>query len=179
MRQRYLMVFLCFLLDSALNALFPAQIGTEHLYFVSCAGFCAVILNVRKMDLVDSLIMAAFAGMFYDFFYANTPFLYLVVFVLVTLLARLWIRVINQSTIENILLCIASILVREALVYAYMIFFKQASMAFSAWLSSRIFLTLTVNMGIVVLLLLFSYAMENRIRQKEVRIRKEEHLHWL
>lgn len=172
------MVFACFLVDSILSVLFPGNFG-GGLYFVPCVGFCALILNIRHMELTDALLLSAFAGMFYDFFYANTLFLYFLLFCVMCFLTRLWILVMNESLLENVVLCISTIFVREFMVYVIMYTGNRTSMTFQVWMQDRIFLTLIVNAVLVFILVLISYLVEDYLHQRELRIRKEERLPWM
>ncbi|MDD3049370.1 MAG: rod shape-determining protein MreD [Bacilli bacterium] len=179
MWARYLLIFVCFLLDGAISVIFPVKFGASGLYFVPCLGFSAMILTIRQLDLKDSIIISILFGFFYDFFYANTSFLYAIVFVLLCLLTRLWIKQINESLIENLLLCISTIFVRELMVYFIMISSNTTTMGFNMWMVNRMFLTLVVN-GILVLALVFvSYIVEDRLQRREIRLRREERLPWM
>ncbi|NBK98174.1 MAG: rod shape-determining protein MreD [Erysipelotrichia bacterium] len=179
MWPRYLLIFICFLLDGILNVLFPAQFGANTLYFVSCLGFSALVLTIRHLDFRDSLIVSILFGIFYDFFYANTYFLYAILFLLLCLITRLWIKQINESMIENVFLCISTIFVRELIVYLFMIISDQTTMVFNTWLVNRMFLTLVVN-GVLVLALVFvSHVVEDRLQRRELRLRREERLPWM
>lgn len=179
MWTRYLLIFTCFLLDGAISVIFPVKFGASGLYFVPCLGFSAMVLTIRQMDFIDSLITAILFGMFYDFFYANTPFLYAIVFTLLCLLTRIWIKQINESMIENLLLCISTIFVRELMIYFIMITSNQTIMSFNTWMVNRMFLTLVVN-GILVLALVFvSYIVEDHLQRRELQLRREERLPWM
>lgn len=179
MWPRYLLIFACFLLDGAISVIFPVKFGISSLYFVPCLGFSALVLTIRHMDFTDSLIVSTLFGMFYDFFYANTPFLYTIVFAILALITRIWIKQINESIIENLLLCISTIFVRELVIYFIMISSNQTTMTFNTWMVNRMFLTLVVN-GVLVLALVFiSYIVEDHLQRRELRIRREERLPWM
>ena len=53
MLYNYVFVFLGFLVDGVLNAVFPARFAFESMYFVPCVGLCAMVLTAKKMDKVD------------------------------------------------------------------------------------------------------------------------------
>lgn len=179
MWPRYLLIFVCFLLDGVISVIFPVKFGVSGLYFISCIGFSAMVLTIRHLDFRDSMILSILFGMFYDFFYANTMFLYAILFALMCLLIRIWIKQINISIIENVLLCISTIFVRELVVYLLMIASNHTTMSFNTWILNRMFLTLVVN-GILVLALVFvSYIVEDHLQRREIRIRKEERLPWM
>lgn len=179
MAANYFFVFLAFILDGVINMIFPVKFAFNTMYFVPCLGFCALVLTVRKMEKLDSLLLAIIAGMFYDFFYANTPFLYLIIFFLLCLITRLWVKQISDSLIETILLCISTIFIRELMVYFYMHISNQSALSFNEWLVNRMFLTLLIN-GILVTLLVFMSSLKDEyLRRKDIKQRKEEKLPWM
>lgn len=179
MLVRYLLVFAAFLLDGALASMFPVMFGIEAIYFVPCIGFSALVLTIRHFDTLDSFIISILFGMFYDFFYANTAFLYTFLFALMCFIVRLWIKQINESFIENISLCVSTIFVRELVVYIFMYTSNQSTMGFDTWLGNRIFLTLIVN-GIFIFLLVFiSFIVDDYLDRRDLQLRKEERLPWM
>lgn len=179
MLTRYLLVFACFLLDGAIAMAFPPAFGGGTMYFVPCLGFSALVLTIRHLDFVDSLIISILFGMFYDFFYTFTPFLYTFIFTIMCLLVRVWIKQINESMVENVILCVATIFVKELLVFGTMIALRQTTMAFNTWLVDRIFLTLLVNAILVLVLVFISFLVDEYIHHKELQTRKEERLPWM
>lgn len=179
MVANYLFVVIGFLLDGALASMFPVQFATGSMYFVPCIGFCAMILNIRKMNMTDSLIMSISCGLFYDSFYANTTFLYVIIFIVLSLLVHIWKKQINYSMLENATLCISTIFIRELIVYLYMTVSNPGTISLNNWLVNRMFLTLLVNAGLIILLVFISYVKEDYLQQKEVRIRKEERIPWM
>ncbi len=85
----------------------------------------------------------------------------------------------NESLLENVVLCISTIFVREFMVYVIMYTGNRTSMTFQVWMQDRIFLTLIVNAVLVFVLVLISYLVEDYLHQRELRIRKEERLPWM
>ena len=179
MLTRYILVFVCFLIDGAIAMAFPPAFGASGMYFVPCLGFSAMVLTIRHLDFVNSIIISILFGMFYDFFYSFTPFLYTITFVVMCLLVRVWIKQINESMIENVLLCVATIFVKELIVYVFMIGTHQTTMVFNSWLVNRIFLTLLVNAILVFILVFISMIVDEYIHHKELKTRKEERLPWM
>lgn len=175
----YLFVFAGFILDGVLNVLFPAQFNDSHMFFVPCMGICSMILVCRKMKATDAIILSVLFGMGYDFFYANTIFVYTVVFVLLFGVTRLWGKQINESMIESVSLCISTIFIKELMIYLFMKLSNQTIIGINSWLVNRLFLTLLINGILVSLLVFFTYVKDDYQKRKEVRIRKEERLPWM
>lgn len=179
MLYNYIFIFLAFLVDSAINALFPAQFAFESMYFVPCVGLCSMVLSVRKMPKVDGIILMILFGIMYDFFFANTLFFYTFVFILIFGIIQLWSSLVNESIIESLVLCISTIFTKELMVYLFMKIANHTYVSFNTFLTNRLFLTLLVNAVFVFILILLAYLKDDLQRRKEIRIRREERLPWL
>lgn len=179
MLANYLFVFVCFLIDGILNAMFPALFVFDSMYFIPCVGFSALVLVLRKVEMSDGLILTILSGMFYGIFYGNDMFLYLFLFLFIYLVLSLWIKQVNDSILENIVLCISTIFIKELVLYFYMRIRDFTTIGFNDWLVNRMFLTILINAAIVVVLVFLSYTKEDYLKQKEIRTRKEEKLPWL
>lgn len=179
MLANYLFVFICFFIDGILNTMFPVSFGFENMYFVPCVGFSAFVLVIRKIDALDGFLLAFLTGIYYGVFFGNNMFLYLVLFLFIYLVLSLWIKQVNDSLIENIVLCISTIFIKELVLYFYMRISEYSVIHFNDWLINRMFLTILVNAAIIVILVFLSYTKEDYLKQKDIRIRKEEKLPWL
>ncbi len=179
MLAHYGVTIICFLLDGIINLLFPARFGFGSMYFVSSLGFCALMLSARKMELEDSIIMATLFGFFYGWLYAHAYFLYAILFVLSTFITRLWSKQINESAIENVVLCITTLFVKEFMLYLYMLWSHLSAIDFNTWLVDRMFLTLLINGILVVILVFISYAKDDFLKRRDVQLRREEKLPWI
>ena len=175
----YLFVFFAFLVDAALNITFPVRFAFDGMYFVPCIGLCSMALSVRKMDHINAILMILLFGMGYDFFYANTPFFYTIIFLLIYGIVYVWGKIVNESIIESLVLCISTVFTKELMVYLFMIMGGYTNIGFHTFLTNRLFLTIVVNAVFVFILILLAYIKDDIQKQREVRIRKEERLPWL
>lgn len=179
MLYNYLFVLLGYLADSVLNILFPVKFAFDGMYFVPCIGLCAIVLMIRKLKGLDGILLLLFYGMAYDFFYANTPFFYTIVYVLIYIVIQIWSKLVNESIIESVVLCISTIFTKEIMVYLFMKISGQTTIGFNTFVSNRLFLTILVNALLVCLLVLLAYIKDDLQRRKDLRIRREERLPWL
>ncbi len=58
MRMDALFIFVCFLVDSALSMLFPISYAPDDFIFIASLGFCALVLTLRKYQLLDAVLLA-------------------------------------------------------------------------------------------------------------------------
>ena len=179
MLYNYLFVFFASIVDIALNACFPAQYGFEQMYFVPCIGICAMILTIRKMEKFDAAILLILFGFGSDFFYAPVPFFYTILYLCLYVVVYIWQKLVNESIVESLVLCISTIFIKELMVYLFMTISGYTTIGFHTFMTNRLFLTILVNAVLVFLLILLAYIKDDLQKQKEVRIRREERLPWL
>lgn len=179
MLYNYIFTLLAFMVDGAINVIFPSQFAFESMYFVPCVGLCSMVLTVRKMDRKDGMIFMILFGIIYDFFIANSPFFYTIVFILIYGIIQLWSSLVNESIIESLVLCISTIFTKELMVYLFMKIAGRTYVSFNTFVTNRLFLTLLVNAVFVFILILLAYIKDDLQRRKEIRIRREERLPWL
>ena len=179
MLYNFIFIFLAFLMDGVLNTLFPAQFAFESMYFVPCIGLCSLVITVRKMEVKEAIILVLLFGLGYDFFYGNTIFFYTIVFLLVFVISMIWAKVVNESILESVVLCISTVFTKEFMVYLFMRITSQTTIGFNTFATNRLFLTILVNTLLVSLLVVAGYIKDDLQKRKEVRIRREERLPWL
>ncbi|MDF9824127.1 rod shape-determining protein MreD [Breznakia sp. PF5-3] len=174
---QYLFVFLCFLIDGAIEACFNISFSMDHMYFVSCFGICGLVLTVRKMDFTDAIILSLLSGMFYDFFYTNSFLVYSIIFVILCIIVKAWTKHLGDSLLESIVICISALFATQLIVYGYMLLINETKISFYMWISDRMFLTIIINALFVFVLFFLTNIRDNYIKKKELRIRKEERLY--
>lgn len=179
MLYNYLFVLMGACVDLILNICFPAAFAFEKMYFVPCIGLCALILTVRKMDKVDAIILVVLFGIMSDFFYAPFPCFYMITYLLIYTIVYIWQKLVNESVIEGLVLCVSTIFIKEVMVYLFMKISGYTLIGFHTFMTNRLFLTILVNAVLVFVLILLAYIKDDLQKQKDVRIRREERLPWL
>jgi len=173
---QYLFVLFCFLIDGAIEAVFPVSFTMNSMYFISCFGVCGLVLTIRKMEFVDAMLLSIFSGMFYDFFYTDSFLVYTLIFSLVCVIVKAWTKHLGETLVESIIICISSLFAMQLLTYIFMLLSAQTNASFQLWITNRMFLTIVVNTLFVVILYFFANLRDTQIKKKEVRVRKEERL---
>lgn len=168
----------CFLGDVVLSALFPASFLPTDMIFVHGLGLSSLVLTKRHMDPIDSHLLFLLFGLLYDFYAGEGMGFYMIVFGILSFIVAQWQKHMMDSIFESALLCIATIFVKELLVYFFMYLMHHTSMTLIDLFVNRIFLTIIVN-GILVFLIIFASRMiDDLILMREKQIRKEEHVSW-
>ena len=175
----FLFILFCFLLDGIIIVLFPNSFLPSQMVFVPCLGLSSLVLTNRHLSKIDSVLLAACFGLFYDFFVARTFLTYTVIFVITIIIARFWSNHMMESLIECLLLAISTIFVKEFSIYLLMYIRNLTQMDVMTWVMNRLFLTLLINGILVVVIVFASRVIQDYILLREKRIRKEESLSWL
>ncbi len=175
----YILMSLAFIIDFILQAMFPTTFDMSQMFFVPSVSFCVMVLTIRKLDTLDSYIFCVFFGFVYDFLYTDFIFFHAGVFAITCIVVKLWTKHVNNSVLENILICISTLFFKEAIIYCYMTVSNQTSIGINEWLTNHIFLTILVNSILVTFIVFLTYFRDDYLLQRESKIRKEEKLPWM
>ena len=156
----------CTLLDLVISVLFPGSYRMNDLVFISSLGFCSLVLVIREYDLLDRCLMAFLYGLIVDLFIMNTFLLYACTYLLIPLLLQLWSRHMGGSVLESVILCIATIFVKDLLIFFYMRMSGISELSFAGWIVSYEFLSIIGN-GVLV----FAVVLLQRIKNDYQRMK--------
>ena len=174
----WLFYTLCTLLDLAISVLFPGSYLMNDLVFLPSVGFCSVVLVIREHDLLDRCLTAFLYGLLVDLFIVNTFLLHAVVYLIIALLLQLWSRHMGDSMIESVILCIATIFVKDLLIFLYMRISGVSELSFVGWIVSYEFLSIVCNGVLVFLVVLLQRVKNDYQHMKALKIRQEEKIRW-
>ncbi len=169
---------LCTLLDLAISVLFPGSFRMNDLIFVSSLGFSSMILVIRDYDLLDCCLVAFLYGLLVDLLIMNTFLLYAIIYLLIALLLHLWTKHMGDSVIESVILCIATIFVKDLLIFFYMRMSGISELSFTGWIVSYEFLSLIGNGVLVFLVVLLQRIKNDYQRIQALKVRQEEKVKW-
>ncbi len=169
---------LCTLLDLGISALFPGSYRMNDLVFISSLGFCSLVLVVREYALLDRCLTAFLYGLIVDLFVMNTFLLYAPVYLFIALLLQLWTHHMGDSLLESVILCIATIFVKDLLIFFFMRMSGVSNLSFAGWIVSYEFLSIIGNGVLVFLVVLLQRIKNDYQRMKALRIRQEEKVKW-
>ena len=169
---------LCTLADIAISALFPGSFLMNDLIFLPSVGFCSLVLVIREAELLDRCLTAFLYGLLVDLFVTDTFLQHALVYLIIALLLQLWSRHMGDSMLESIILCIATIFVKDLLIFLYMRVSGVSEMQFAAWIVNYEFLSIIGN-GVLVFAVVMLVRIKNDYqRMKALKIRQEEKIRW-
>lgn len=167
-----------FILDSMLMVLFPNSYLVQDLLFFSNLGFCAMILTLRRFGFLDSILFAFLCGFLYDFAFANTAFLYAIVFTIIACIQRLWTKHMDETAVEAVILSIVTIFVKDLLVYLFMCFQRYTQMDFLLWVQRYELLSIAAGMVGMLAVYWFLQIKDDYLERKAQALRKGEKVEW-
>lgn len=173
-----LFVVTCFIIDGIMMILFPNDATMNQLLFISNLGFCAMVLTIRKFQLIDACLFAICFGMFYDHFFANSFLVYAIAYFIIAGIVRLWSKHMMDTILESIILCISTIFVKDCVVYLFMYFNRMTNIAIQTWFISYEFMTILGNAVLVLILISIIRLKDDYLEMKERQVRKEEKVEW-
>ncbi len=174
-----LFVFVSFLIDGIIMALFPADSAMQSVFFVSNLGFCAMVLTLKEYESINAYLFTICWGIFYDYFYAGTFLVYAIVFAFIAFLMQLWSKHVTDTILESLIICISTLFVKDCVVYFYMRFQSVIQMDIATWFLHREFLTILMNILLVILAVGIIHLKNDYLKRRELRIRKEEKIEWM
>ncbi|MEF9962203.1 MAG: rod shape-determining protein MreD [Erysipelotrichaceae bacterium] len=179
MRVHILFVFVCTMIDGILMVLFPSNFLLTQAIFIPCLGFAAMILTIRKFNLLNGCLFACCYGMFYDFFFARTFMLYMIIFTIVAIIVYFWSKHMTDTLLELLVLVVSTIFVKEILVFWVISLQQHTYMTLYEWFVNREFVTLIGNAILVIIVVFLGRIKDDYLLIKDKKIRKEEHLEWV
>lgn len=168
----------CTVLDLAIRVLFPGSYLLNDLVFHSSLGFCSLVLVIREYGLLDRCLIAFLYGLIIDYFVMNTFLVYAIIYLLIALLLQLWIRHMGDSVIESVILCIATIFVKDLLIFFYVKISGISELNFIDWIVNFELLSIVGNGVLVFLVVLLQRIKNDYQHMKALKIRQEEKVKW-
>ena len=99
-------------------------------------------------------------------------------YLLIALLLQLWSRHMGDSVLESVILCIATIFVKDLLIFFYMRMSGISELSFAGWIVSYEFLSIIGNGVLVFAVVLLQRIKNDYQRMKARKIRQEEKVRW-
>lgn len=174
---QYLFVFVCFLIDGVLATLFPVGLLNSSFHFIPSLGLCALVLVVRRMKMIDSILITLISGLVYSYFFTNTYFVYALIFLIITLIVKYWFRNVGDSFIECLVICTVTIFIKEILCYIIFTITNDLNLSITNWIIYRSFLTILLNDILFIVLYAINNIKDYYLQEKQVKMSKAENLH--
>lgn len=172
----FLYVLCCFILDQVLILLFPSSYLLQQMIFIPSLGFCAILLTVRKFDLLSGVLFAFGFGLFYELFFSQTFMIYPLVYSLCVLLLKYWSKQVGYSLVESMLLCSILVFVKDFIVYLLMLVSNMTKLSFMNWLCNIELFSIGINTILIIFIFLILNRKDDLLMRKNIRLKSEEKL---
>ena len=154
-----------FMLDIALQTIFPVDFQYQRLFVVFNMGIIALMLDLRKKDFLVVFSIAFVVGLGLDITRYGYFFLSALSLSLTMILIRVWSNQLNESVIELVILAVMSVFIKELVQYLLLLLSGLTSLYPSNWFIYRGFLTLLIHIPLSLVVIYF-YRLKNQFLQR-------------
>lgn len=165
MRDSYLLrcfivVFLCFVVDSTAGFFLPYNYTKTGLTIVFSSGLMMYALLVKTVDGYDRYFFGAVCGVYYSVVYSNSLAIYILIYCLIAFIRSYVIKFEGLNIAESTMLCVSTVFAQEVIVYWLMWITNMTRYPISSFIVMRLLPTLGVNL----ILSLVVYWVYNKVK---------------
>lgn len=173
-----LFIAVCFIVDFIYSSLFVVDPAMIQFVSIPAAALAGMLCLCRQTDWVHSLYLAFIVGLISDFVAAQPSMIFALIFILCMLIMKEWSRHLSNSLLEQLILLLSTIFIKETLVYLFLSAESSFTMGLSLWLERRCIPTLLGNIPLVLIVIGLYQVKVNFDARKERTKRREETLFW-
>lgn len=141
----FLIVFLCFVIDSTISFFLPYNYAKTGITIVPCIGLMMFTLLVRTVEGAERYFFAAICGVYYSIIYSNSLAIYILIYCLIAFVRSYIFKLESLSLLESMIFCILTIFAQECVLYWLMWITNMTRYPISSFMLMRILPTLIVN----------------------------------
>ncbi|WP_050635736.1 hypothetical protein [Candidatus Stoquefichus sp. SB1] len=141
----FLIVFLCFIIDSTLSFFLPYNYTKTGLTIVPCIGLMMFTLLVKTIDGAERYFFAALCSLYYSIVYSNSLAIYILIYCLIAFIRSYIVKLESLSLPEAMVFCVLTIFAQEIVLYWLMWITNITRYPVTSFLLMRILPTLLVN----------------------------------
>ena len=144
--KNFLIMIVCFLLDSVINFFIPTNITRSGLTFVPCIGLLMFsLLTITIHDKSERFFFGAACGLYYSVCYSNSLLIYVLIYCLITFVRTYIYRNDNITLFEFIIYAAVIIIFKELVIYWLMLITRSTFIGLIHFLTMRLVPTLLLN----------------------------------
>lgn len=142
---RVFLLWIAFMLDSVLTYFLPFNFTKSGIMLISCMGLMMFTLINNQLKDEEYLIYAVLAGGYYSILYADSLFVYILIYVVAAYFGRKYMKYSSYSFIESYIFIFSTIIFQELVIYLMMILSQVTRLSLLKYLTLRLFPTLLLN----------------------------------
>lgn len=113
----FIVVFICFVIDSTINFFLPYNYFKTSITIVPCIGMMMYSLMVKDIEGPDRYFFATICGVYYSVVYSNSLAIYILIYCLIAFVRSYIVKFEFFALMESSLFCVSTICVAEVMVY--------------------------------------------------------------
>lgn len=144
--KNFLIMFVCYLIDSVINYFIPTNINRSGLTFVPCIGLLMFsLLTITVHDKSERFFFSAACGLYYTVCYSNSLMVYILIYCAITFVRTYIDRNDNMTCLEFIVYAILIVTFKEFVVYWLMLISRFTYIGVIQFITMRYLPTLVMN----------------------------------
>ena len=165
---RIFLLWFAFMLDSVLTYFIPFDYLKSSFMFISCMGLMTFTLINNELKDEEYLAYAVLTGTYYSIMYADSLYIYILIYVIIARLGRKYMKYSSYSFIESYLFCFSTIIFQEVVIYIMMILSKVTKLGLVKFLTLRLLPTLIMN-SVLFIGVFYGYHYLNKKLQEKLK----------
>lgn len=141
----FLIVCLCFIVDSTISFFLPYNYAKTGITIVPCLGLMMFTLFVKTIEGEKRYFFAAICGVYYSIIYSNSLAIYILIYCLIAFVRSYIIKLESLSLIESMIFNTLTIFAHECVLYWLMWITNMTRYPISSFMLMRILPTLIFN----------------------------------
>lgn len=165
---RIFLLWLAFMLDSVLTYFIPFDFTKSSPMCISCMGLMTFTLINNELKDEEYIFFAVLAGAYYSILYADSLFIYILIYAVVAYLGRKYMKYSSYSFIESYLFIFSTIIFQEIVIYIMMILSQVTKLGIIKYLTLRLLPTLILN-SVLFIFVFHGYRYLSKIVQEKLK----------
>ena len=163
-----IILFLAFVSDIFLNSFFSLGFIQSSSTMSPNIFLITLILMTYKMPKFRAYSIAIVSGIILDSFNRDIIFQYSIIYPIIVVIVRAWSKRINNSMIEVFLLVLASIFVKDVMLYFYYIYFMNLNMSFNYFVLNHLGFSILFNVPFILIGVLISLNLMDKEKRDQI-----------
>lgn len=141
----FLIMFICFVIDSIIGYFTPLNFSKENITLVPCVSLMMYLLIIKSIEGAERYFFGAVCGLYYSVVYADSLAIYILIYVIIAFLRTYILKFEEFSFFESFLLSILTIFLQESMVYWLMKITNTTILSISQFLTMHALPTVILN----------------------------------
>ncbi|MFR1449052.1 MAG: rod shape-determining protein MreD [Beduini sp.] len=161
-------IWLAFVMDSVLTYFIPFDFTKSSYMFVPCIGLMTFTLINNQLKKEEYLTYAIIVGGYYAILYADSLFVYVLIYSVIAYFGRVYMKYSSYSLIESYLFVFSTIIFQEVVIYLMMTLTQVTDLGLIKYLTLRLLPTLVLNSVLFVIVYYVHRQLSKLFQEKKI-----------